>query len=628
MGDIEESFQKAISLVDEGRLDDADALCASIITKAPRFVDALNLRAQIALQNSNDRAPNFDLAIEFCNEAITISTDEPNSFHLLGIALRRSGNAIEAINAFNRALSLTPDFAEAAFEIGACFEETGQLIEAAASYEQACDIRPGFLEAHHNGGAVYRRLGISEKALAHGQIARAIAHHNPIVRFSLGISLEQAGDHSGAIGEYREAVRLRPGYLQAENNLGRLLEMTGEYAEAIEILEMAAERSPNDAALFANLGNAYIRSGRHEDAVAVLEQAVALKPGFASARNSLGVAQASLGDIPAAIATYRQAIDLDPEFAEAHENLAQALLQSGEFAVGWSEYAWRWKNPLNDLTKRDFEQPRWDGTPLSGKTLLLHAEQGLGDTLQMIRYIALVKKEGGRILFSCQRPLIRLLEKLPTIDEIFEIGSKWPEFDVHAPLFDLPGIFGTVAGTIPAQVPYIPGYDHADSINNAISDKLRIGFAWSGRAKFLNDPYRNRACPLSWFAELGDIPGVQLHSFQRDPEREELTRSAGTESIIDLGSLNDDFADDAKAMKTMDLIICVDTALAHLAGALDIPCWIILPKTADWRWLQATDLSPWYPSVKLYRQETPGQWDQPFSHIRTSLKQLSSARQN
>ena len=609
-------------------MEEADALCTEIIADVPDFIDALNLRAQIALQSSDQRPAKPELAIEYCEAAISLAPKDPRSHYLLASAQRRTGDAATAEESFKQALRLKPDFAEAAFEIGAIDEALGNLPDAAFHYERACEIRPGFLEAHQNLGAVYRRMGQTESAVAHGQIALALAHDNPLVRFSLGVSLEESGNHPAAIAEYREALHLRPGYIQAENNLGRLLDLAGEYREAVAILEGALQRSPDNVSLLTNLGNGYIRIGRHADAVALLERATTLEPGLAPAHNSLGAAYNTLGDTATAIRHYRQAIELRHTFAEAHENLAQALLQVGDFSSGWREYASRWKNPANSLTKREFKQPRWDGSPLADRTLLLHAEQGLGDTIQMVRFAALVVKQEGRIVFACQAPLIRLLQRIPAIDEIFELGEDWPEFDIHAPLFDLPEIFGTEKSNIPADTPYISVAKSESSGAEYPGNRLKVGIAWSGRSKFEEDPFRNRSCPLSHFTELSDIAEISLFSFQRAPQRQELILADSTGSIFDLGDINRDFEDDAAALLDMDIVICVDTALAHLAGAMNIPCWIVLPKSADWRWFEGIDRSPWYPSVRLFRQQTPGDWTHPFEEIKKRLAGVLLARAN
>ena len=630
MSEIEQAWNEAVADAEAGRFAEADAACARILAADPDNADTWHLRAEIAMTRGGKGGPESPgsaaQAAEYCRQALVISPAEARYHYSLGLALRRAGDPDGAVAALRQARSFKAEFAEASFELAAVFEDAGDLPAAAECYEQACRERPGFVEAHHNLAGIYRRLGRPADAVEQGQIALALAHDNPVIRFSLGVSLEQTGTIEDAIGHYREALRLRPRYLQAQNNLGRLLELTGNFVEALELLEEAAARAPDDSAIATNLGNAYLRLGRHGDAIGALNRAAELSPDLAAVHNSLGVGHAVTGEPTAAIAAYRRAIDLNAEFAEAHENLALILLRSGNFTDGWVEYEWRWKNPANELTKRTIARPMWEGGALDGRTLLLHAEQGLGDSLQMIRYADLIDKSGGRIVLTCQPPLIRLLTEMAAIDEVVALDHDWPDCDCQAPLFSLPRIFATTLDTVPAETPYIAW--RTPPAEPAGHRAIRVGFAWAGRPKHAEDPARNRSCPVERFVELAGTADVELFSFQREPERHQLAAFGDQPNLFDLGADHADFADDARALNGMDLVISVDTAIAHLAGAMNIPCWLILPHAADWRWLQDRHDTPWYPSARLFRQQQPGDWQGVFGAVRQALSELIESRRH
>ena len=599
-----------------GDIESADSACASLLINTPDHADAWHMRGTISLQGGGSSPPDFTVAAKYFETAVELSPDEPKYHHGLGLACRSGGDDERAIASLEKAIRLKPDFAEAIFEIAAIHESLGARELAARTYLGAIECRPGFLEAHHNLSGVYRRLGQTEEALAHARMALAIAHDNPVVRFSLAVALEQSGDLEDAVIHYREAIRLRPDYVQAENNLGRLYEFLGRAEDAIGLLSAASIRNPENSNLLINLGNAYLRNGDPNRAKDVLSRAQDLSDDSAALHNSLAIADTLLGNEDAAAENYRSAVRLNPDFAEAHENLAQALLSLGSWPEGWEEYEWRWKNPVNSLTRRNIQAPIWDGTPLNGRTLLLHAEQGLGDTIQMIRYAPLIEKSGGRIVLACQQPLIKLLASVAGIDLVIAMDGEWPEPDCHAPLFSLPRLFGTTIISVPNQTPYINGPKVPEIDVPLVEGRHRVAITWAGRRKFTGDPYRDRSCPFEKFATLATRPDMDFFSLQRaiGPEI-----SLSDSEIVDLSEKITDFEDDAAVLAQVDLVITIDTALAHLAGAMNVPCWVALPFSADWRWSRERDDSVWYPSIRLFRQSAPGDWDGVFSEIENAI---------
>ena len=324
------------------------------------------------------------------------------------------------------------------------------------------------------------------------------------------------------------------------------------------------------------------------------------------------------GKLDGAAACCRRALELKPDFAEAHLQQSLLSLVTGDFQRGWTEYEWRWKD--KQWQRRNFSQPLWDGQRLEGKTILLHAEQGLGDTIHFVRYVPQVKQRGGTVIVECPKPLLSLLTSGAGIDRLVGRGEELPPFDLQAPLLSLPGIFRTSLETIPADVPYLfadPGLvEHWRRELGSIAG-FKIGIAWHGSPKHPND--RNRSIPLASFEPLARCSRVRLLSLQKGTGAEQLQDLAGRIPVADVGSRLDDFRDTAAVLVNLDLVIACDTAVAHLAGALGVPVWVALPFTADWRWLLDRSDSPWYPTMRLFRQRQPGDWPGVFEDIKAEL---------
>ena len=325
------------------------------------------------------------------------------------------------------------------------------------------------------------------------------------------------------------------------------------------------------------------------------------------------------------MASYQQAVRLKPDYAEAHWNQALARLQMGQFEQGWPGYEWRWKCKEFG-TLPPFRAPLWDGSPLDGRTILVHAEQGLGDTLQFIRYIPLVQKHGGRVIMMCQPPLCALLAHCPGIERLMPHGDAPPEIDLHVPLLSLPRLLGTTLENVPADGPYLdaePDLVEAWRHRLGAYPGLKIGIAWQGNPKFRLD--RVRSLPLAQFAPLASVPGVHLLSLQKGLGREQLAAPERRFPVTDLGGQLDEttgaFMDTAAVMKNLDLVITSDTSIAHLAGALGVPVWVALNVVPDWRWLLDRDDSPWYPTMRLFRQTRLGHWEDVFHCMAEALRE-------
>ena len=405
--------------------------------------------------------------------------------------------------------------------------------------------------------------------------------------YNLGTVLQKLERLDEAADAYRQAVQLRPELTLAHNNLGNVHFLQGRPAEAIACYERALGTQPENAEALNNLGNALQAQGRTAETVDLFERAVCAKPDCAETLNNLGNVLHLQGDTERALDCYQKSLQLAPQFAETHHNLALLYLSQGRYAEAWPEFFWRLK--CRNYPLRGFAEPQWQGEDLAGRTLLVHAEQGLGDTLLLLRDIPLARQRGGRVVLEVQPQLVPLVEG-SGYENVVAGGSRLPPFDVHIPILNLPGVFGTTLETIPREVPYVAADPRlVDSWRDTLSgiEGFKIGIGWQGSRGYAFD--RSRSIPLTHFAPLAAVPGVRLISLQKNEGTEQLAEVAGRFAVEDLAGQLDNaggaFVDTAAVMKNLDLVITSDTVLAHLAGAVGVPAWIPLSKVPDWRWL-------------------------------------------
>jgi Flp pilus assembly protein TadD len=539
-----------------------------------------------ALALSHHQAGNLQQAEQLYLQILQVEPQHVNALHLLGLIVHSAGRHNLAVDYMTRALQLAPHFVEAHSNLGIVLAAQGMFDEAVASYRQALLLRPDYAEAHNN----------------------------------LAIALVATGKLEEAVASYRQALDLRPDIAEVHNNLGIALAALGKPEEAAASYRQSLHLKPDYAEAHNNLGVAIASRGKLEEAIASYHQAICLKPEYAEAHHNLGVALKELGNLHEAVARYQAAIRLKPDYADAHHALGMAWLQMGDFESGWPEYEWRARCKGSGMPS--FWQPRWDGYPLAGQTILLHAEQGLGDTLQFIRFAPLVRERGLSVLVLCPESLVRLLASCPGIDRVLT-GDSLPRFDVHAPLLSVPGILGTSLATVPSPVPYL----HADAeLTNHWRHELskystfKIGIAWQGNPRHSND--RNRSFPLVHLAPLAQLEGASLFSLQQGPGTEQLSAVNDRFPVTDLCSKFNNFMDTAAVVQNLDLVITADTAIAHLAGALGVPVWVALPCAPDWRWMLDREDSPWYPSMRLFRQTQWGNWEEVFERMMGEVKTL------
>jgi len=421
---------------------------------------------------------------------------------------------------------------------------------------------------------------------------------------------------------FRKAVALGLGTAAGEADLGLALGQLGRLPEAAMLLQEAARRAPGDADTLSNLGIMLAELGRPEEGVAAFTKALGLRPDHANAHANLGLALTGLARFEEAIAAFERAIALEPGHPNAHLNLAVTLLLLGRFERGWEAYEHRWPAlRQRGVGRRTFAQPQWRGEPLDGRTILLHAEQGLGDAIQFARYAPeLAWRGAGRVLLLVPPALRRLLEGLPGVEVLPTFGKALPPFDLECPLLSLPHAFRTkLETTIPARVPYLRAEPEAVARwcerLGGLRD-LRVGLAWAENPGHSND--RNRSIAFGRLAPLWRVPGVNWISLQVGPRRADLA-DAPAGLVRNLAPDLHDLAETAAAMSQLDLVLTVDTMIAHLAGALGRPAWVMLPFVPDWRWMLEREDSPWYPSLRLFRQERAGDWGGVVERVASEL---------
>jgi len=428
-----------------------------------------------------------------------------------------------------------------------------------------------------------------------------------------------------AIAAYRQAIALRPDWAQIHHNLGNVLHSGGRLDQAIAAYQRSLELGPGNAETFCALGNLWTEKDRMDEAVAAYRRALQLQSDHQQACIRLGEALQALGQVDQAIELYRQLVALRPEDALGHLNLGLALLSHGDLREGWPQYQWRWRLP-NAPPRPVFSQPQWHGEELAGRRILLYIEQGYGDAIQFVRYAPMVQRRGGAVILGCQPGLLRLFQRVDGLNETFVTsGQPLPAFDLHCPLLDLPWIFNTDLQSIPATVPYLsadPALAGRWAGRLQTERRLKVGLAWAGRPA----PIADRSVPLARLAPLADA-AVRFFSLQKEASAAEEARQGPPGlALTDWTGELSDFAETAALIQQLDLVITIDTAVAHLAGAMGKATWVLLRRFADWRWLLDRSDCPWYPTMRLFRQRTVGDWDGPVGQIAQALRDFTSRR--
>jgi len=433
----------------------------------------------------------------------------------------------------------------------------------------------------------------------------------------LGVIVYQSGKLEEAIAYYRRVLALNPGLSQVHSNLGIALKQKGLLEEAVQHYQQALALNAKSPQFHCNLGIALRELEQLESATGHFKQAIALQPDYAKAYDDLGDVLEQQGQYQEALVCYEKAIELKPDYTFAHWHRAEALLRFGEFRRGFAEYEWRWRIGIFGQ-RPTFEAPLWDGSDLKGKTILLCGEQGYGDRIQFIRYAPLVQERGGRLIAVCLAPLTQLLTTVPGIEQVLDLDAEVPEFDVYATLMSLPLLLGTTPETIPAQIPYLKAPESSNiKLEAPTKTRLKVGIVWAGNA--INRNTRRRTCGLESLLPLLGTPRVAFYSLQVGSRSQDLAALPASVQVQDLSGQLRSFTDTAAVVAQLDLVITIDTSVAHLAGALGKPVWVLLPFVAEWRWMLSREDSPWYPTMRLFRQESLGDWSGVIARVAEAL---------
>ncbi|MFM0556949.1 tetratricopeptide repeat-containing glycosyltransferase family protein [Paraburkholderia sediminicola] len=549
------------------------------------------------------------------------------------VALQRNGAFAEAEELFREILELKPRHFDALQLLGALTLQAGRLQEGVELLRKALAINAKQAPLHSNLAYALNALQRFDEALASADRALALQPKFPDALNNRGNAQAGLNRPLDALGSFDRAIALMPDFAQAWNNRACVLRDLGRPADALASCDRALALQPNYPDAWSNRGNAFSDLNQPEQAELSYHRALELAPAFADAWNNLGLTQIDLNQHAQALESYERALAANPAAAETHWNEALCLLQMGRLEAGWQKYEWRWERSRIKASRRSFAQPLWLGDfSIDGKTILLHAEQGLGDTLQFCRYAALVSKLGAKVVLEVPRELMRLMATLDGVDQLIEAGQTLPSFDCHCPLLSLPLAFKTGLDSIPSTTPYLFADAEAtrqwrDRIHAQADERLKVGLVWAGgnrpHVAELRKNDARRSIAFAQLAPLLEVPNVQFLSLQKGPAAQQLESDERGEHVIDYTDELDDFAETAALVANLDLVISVDTSTAHLAGALDKPVWILNRFDTCWRWMLERTDTPWYPRARLFRQPALGDWNSVMQAAREALSALA-----
>jgi tetratricopeptide (TPR) repeat protein len=586
--DLNPAFAAATRLFQLGLLNEAEAGYRAILKEERGNADAWNMLG-IVLQRQGKRQESIDAL----QAAMEISPRSPEILVNLGNVYKESGNPVMAVRNYRRALTLDPRHVMAHVNLASCLVDLGELDLAEEHAQQALTAGGQSLETLSALANVAEHRRDFVNALSILETAARQYPDNPDLLVHLGCTCMLAKRHEAAVSTLRRALELRPRFVEALNNLGQALFELGRLEEAEEVLQAALQMRPDMKEAYINLANVQIGQRRHA----------------------------------AALTSFGHVFELDPDNASAHFVCGMVHLVEGDFANGWREYGWRWQMEKYRQLVSSYSVPVWGGESLDGRTLFVHAEQGIGDTLQFARYLPLLGNYGGRVVFEVQVSLKRLMVGLDGVDIVMAQGESAPQMDMRVPLLSLPAIMKTDLGSIPAHTPYLK-IDAAPAAVwrtrlDQLGSGLKVGLAWAGNPEHAND--HNRSMQLDQLAPLGAVDGVRWVSLQKGIGREQIQVSQDALQLVDWTDELTDFADTAALIDGLDLVLAVDTSVVHLAGALNKPVWTMIPFAPDWRWLLDRTDTPWYPSMRLFRQSSRGDWRPVVNAVAQELHLLAKA---
>lgn len=607
-------------LENQNRLAESAVCFERAVQISPHFAAGFSSLGRVCLRRGR-----LDDAAAFFRRALELQPDLPETLNHLGMVLVLQNAHGEAVECFMRAVALRPNNPEACYHLGVALAGCGRQTEAEVAYRRALSLKPDYPGVLNNLGIILRDRGEAAEAVALLRKAVALQPNFPEAFNNLGMALGGKDLSEESMACFRQALALRPDYPEAIMNLANALGGCGRVAEAVQMCKRALSLRPDYPEALVNLGSFLRLQNELEESVACLRRAVELQPNCPEAINNLAMLLNDLGQLPEAISLMERAVSLRSDHGGFHRNLGMCLLTAGRFEEGWRECEWRWRCPDLAPAGPPFSQPPWRGEAAEDRVLFLYAEQGFGDTLQFCRYVPLAAARGLRITLMVQPPLMRLMKSLAGVERLLGMDQPVPPFDFQCPLLSLPLAFDTKLANIPADVPYLHPEREAvlawkDRLPAVPPGALRVGLVWTGNVRWDSSAFgladRNRSLAPEMLAPLWGIHGVQFYSLQKDGP------SAPAEwHLIDFMDECRDFSDTAALVANLDLVVSVDTAVAHLAGAIGKPVWVLARFDCCWRWLRDREDSPWYPTVRLFRQPRPGDWESVISCVRTELEE-------
>jgi len=585
---IADLFQKGSVLHQQNYLVEAQAIYEKILCIQPDHFDTLQLLGSLLAQIKK-----YSEAVKYLSKALEINPGDARTLCNQGIVLKELKRFDEALVSYAQAILVNPSYADAFNNQGIVLQELKRFDEALASYDQAIAIEPKFAQAYYNRGIVLQELKRFDEALA----------------------------------SYDLAISINPNFVNAYNNKGVILKSLKRFDEALSIYNQAISIKPDHPKTYYNQGKTLQELNRHDEALACYDQAIKIDPNYLEAYNNRGNTLQAIKQFDRALVNYNHAIAIRPDYADAYFNKSTLLILRGDYKEGWQLYEWRWKQKHNINSRRSYKQALWLGNEsLINKTLLITMEQGFGDYIQFIRYALLAEQSGAKVILEAPLLLMKLTATLKGHFILIESGKSLPDFDYYCPVVSLPLAFKTSVETIPAPLSYL----YVDEAKKQQWNKrlgkhvmTRIGLVWAGNPDHTND--RNRSLLLKQFSSLFTL-SFEFHSLQKD------IREVDSQTIMDFPHIYQhqdelqDFSDTAALVDAMDVIISVDTSVAHLAGAMGKKLWLLLPYLPDFRWMLNREDSPWYPSARLYRQEKINDWNAPLQKLKNDLKSIDRLR--
>lgn len=614
-------FENASAHHAMGRVDEAMAGYQAALALRPDLVEAHFNLGLIHL--SRDR---YQAAIDAYLTALSLKPHWPEAHFNLAQAYEQAGVPEAAVIAYERALELKSDYYEACYNLGCHLLRTTRYDLAVQRLTQATRLKSTCSEAYNNLGQAYEGLNDFEAAEKCYAIAHAMDPSMLEACFNLAQRKKASGQLDEAAALYGQAVARHPDSAAAANNLGNIYREQERYEEAIACYRQVVALEPGLAEGYYNLGSALRLNESFQEALIQLHKAVQLRPDYADAWNNLALTLKNIGDLDRSLKCFNRAVNLNPELAVARWNRSFVHLLKEDFHAGWSDFEWRFRIPQHKtIYPFHLEGERWLGQAAPEATILVHDEQGLGDTLQFVRYLPLLKARCGKVLLETRAELLDLLQRNRIADQIIvrsADGRPKAAYDFYIPLMSLPGLFQASAQTIPKDVPYVVAdRKKAEQWRDKLAAPgLKVGLVWSGRPQHGND--RNRSCRLADLMPLLQIPGIHFVGLQKGVGAEQAEALPPGIDFINIGDDLKDFGDTAAVLANLDLLISVDTAVIHLAGAMGRPAWVMIPFIADWRWGMYRQDCLWYPTVQLFRQERPKDWPGVVNQMRQRLLEI------